>query len=222
MKHAWLCVGAQRWRLAPRAASVSDTILGTLSHVTARATSDSWVRYSIDLASAPPASPGGSLTPVTDAIIETFRQHPDREQNQLRSGFRFWEHGLRRAFTWLDDDGPLCVQWLLTEQDNDRLRELPHWSGMYPPIPTGYGQVENLYAFSTVRRKGVASQFEFLLYERAKQMNLSTLITHIHADNTAARGWATRTGWSEYGMIRRYTLDAPGMRERAAYVHLME
>jgi hypothetical protein len=161
------------------------------------------------------------LTPVTAAIIDALREHPDHEQNQLRSGLRFWEHGLTRAFVWLDEDEPLCIQWLLTERDNDRLRQLPMWGGMYPPIPRGHGQVENLFTFSTARRKGVASQFEFMLYEEAKRLGLSTLLTHIHANNAAANGWAERTGWRAYGRIRRYTVDAPGLRDRALYVHRM-
>jgi hypothetical protein len=219
MMHDWLCAGSQRWRISPFAARVSDNALRMLSRLTSRVASDAWVRYCIDLASSPAALSGASLTPVTDTIISELRNHPDREQNQLQSGFRFWDHGLKRAFVWLDEEGPLCVQWLLTERDNDRLLHLPKWSGMYPPIPKGYGQVENLYTFSTARRKGVASQFEFMMYEQAKRLELSVLVTHIHAGNTAAHGWAERTGWRPYGTIRRYTFDAPGVRERAVYVH---
>jgi hypothetical protein len=184
-----------------------------------RLSGDTWIRYRIDLASAPPVPLEGVLTPVTEAIIAALRKHPDHEQNQLRSGLRFWEHGLTRAFVWLDEEGPLCIQWLLTDRDNDRVRQLPTWGGMYPPIPRGYGRVENLFTFSTARRKGIASQFEFMLYEEAKRLGLSTLLTHIHASNTAANGWAERTGWRAYGTIRRYTVDAPGFRGRAIYVH---
>jgi hypothetical protein len=219
MNDNWLCAGTQRWRVSSPVAKASDAALGMLSGLTSRVARDGWIRYYIDLATAPPAPPDVSLTPVTEAVIDLLRTHPDRGQNQLQSGFRFWDRGLQCAFAWLDEDGPLCVQWLLTQRDNDRLRRLPVWGGMYPPIPHGCGQVENLYTFSTARRKGVASQFEFMLYEQARHLGLSTLITHIHADNAAARGWATRTGWSPRGAIRRYTCDAPGMRGRAVYVH---
>jgi hypothetical protein len=215
----WLCAGAQRWRISPYAAGASDTVLRMLSDITSRVTGDTWIRYYIDLAHSPPAPSGIVLTPVTETIISDLQNHPDREQRQLCSGFRFWNHGLKRAFVWLDEEGPLCMQWLLTERDNDRLGHLPSWSGMYPPIPKEYGQVENLYTFSAARRKGVASQFEFMMYEQAKRLELTTLVTHIHAGNTAARAWAKHTGWSPYGVIRRYTFDAPGVRDRAVYVH---
>jgi hypothetical protein len=219
MKYDWLCTGAQRWRVSPSAAKISDFGLQMLSGVTSRVASDVWVRYYIDLANTPPAPSGVSLLPVTETIIGELRNHPDCEQNQLRSGFRFWDYGLKRAFVWLDEEGPLCVQWLLTETDNDRLRHLPMWGGMYPPISKAYGQVENLFAFSTARRKGVASQFEFMMYEQARRLELLALVTHIHVGNTAAHGWAERTGWIPYGTIRRYTLDAPGVRGRPVYVH---
>jgi hypothetical protein len=178
-----------------------------------------WVRYRIDLAGVPPAPPGVRLTPVTDRFIQRLKTHVDADQNQLKSGLRFWEHGLRRAYVWCDESGPLCMQWLLMRADNALLRTLPEWAGMYPPLATGWGQVENLFAFSTARRKGVATHFEYALYHVARDLGLSGLVTHIAETNEPARGWAARAGWEAYGVIARYRLDLPVVRSLPLYLH---
>ena len=180
---------------------------------------DRWVRYTIALGDTPASSPEVALQPVTDAIMADLRNHPDRNERQLRSGFRFWDRGLRRAFIWQLDGGPACVQWLLLPDDIRALHSLGEWSGMYAPLPERCGQVENLFAFSTARRKGVATQFEYALFAAARQMGLVGLVTHIHEQNVAARGWADRTGWREYGVIARYHADFPGLRGFNVCVH---
>lgn len=178
-----------------------------------------WIRYRIGLADVPPAPRDVRLTPITDRFIQGLKCHVDHDQNQLKSGLRFWEHGLRRAYVWCDESGPLCMQWLLMKADNALLRTLPEWAGMYPPLEPGWGQVENLFAFSTARRKGVATQFEYALYRMARDLGLAGLVTHIAESNEPARGWATRTGWSAYGVITRYRLDLPVVRSLPLYMH---
>src|SRR5438034_5385290 len=182
-----------------------------------------WIRYRIDLTGPlPPVAPDVRLTRVTDDLIDMLRHHPEQAENQLRSGLRFWERGLRRAYIWLGEDGPLCIQWLLTEADGRRLHRLGDWAGMYPPLPSRTGQVENLFAFASARTQGVASQFEYALYHEARRLGLAQLVTHIHEPNTAARAWADRTGWHRYGTITRYQMDLPGLRARCVYVHRWE
>lgn len=216
----WLCVGRYCSRARPLVRTSATSFFALARAVFAgRVLTERWIRYAIDLTDTPPVPPGVHLTPVTDDVIRALREHPDRVQSQLASGLRFWDHGLRRAYVWIDEEGPLCIQWLLTTADNARLRALPDWAGMYPPLPPGVGQVENLFAFSTARRKGVATQFEHALYETARQVGLRQLITHIHEGNSAARGWADRTGWRAYGTITRYQLDFPGVRARSAFLH---
>lgn len=178
-----------------------------------------WVRYRIDLTDALPPAPGVSLTAVTDEIIERLRRHPDCGENQLKSGLRFWELGLQRAYVWMGDDGPRCIQWLLTHADAPRLPGLGDWAGMYAPLSPDVGQVENLFAFSTARHKGVASRFEYALYREARGIGLRRLVTHIHEGNAAARAWADRTGWRRCGTITRYEMNLPGLRARSVYVH---
>src|SRR2546430_9777275 len=74
-----------------------------------------WIRYRIDLTGPlPPVAPDVRLTRVTDDLIDMLRHHPEQAENQLRSGLRFWERGLRRAYIWLGEDGPLGVPGHLT------------------------------------------------------------------------------------------------------------
>src|SRR5437667_391482 len=147
-----------------------------------------WIRYRVDLTGPlPPVAPDVRLTRVTDDLIDRLRHHPEQAENQLRSGLRFWERGLRRAYIWLGEDGPLCIQWLLTEADGRRLHRLGDWAGMYPPLPPRTGQVENLFAFASARKQGVASRFEYALYQEARRLGMAELVTHIHETKPGAR-----------------------------------
>ena len=185
-----------------------------------RVTAQCWIRYRIDLTEAlPPVSPDVHLTRVTDGFIDMLRHHPEQAENQVRSALRFWDRGLRRAYVWLSDEGPLCMQWLLTEADGRNVHRLGEWAGMYPPLPPRTGQVENLFAFANVRKRGVATQFEYAMYHEARRLGLAQLVTHIYEPNTAAGAWADRTGWRRCGTITRYQVDLPGLRARSVFVH---
>jgi len=216
----WLCVRHYCWRVMPLLRATVAACFDLAKIVAPQRTlMERWIRYGVDLADTFPAPPDVRLTPVTNDFVRALCEHPDRFENQLKSGLRFWNHGLKRAYVWTGDDGPLCIQWLLITADNSRLRTLPDWAGMYPALPPGVGQVENLFAFSSARRRGVATQFEHALYEEARRLGQRHLITHIHEANSAARGWADRTGWRAYGTITRYQLDFPGVRGFAVFLH---
>src|SRR2546430_16865174 len=118
-----------------------------------------WIRYQIDLADTPAAPPHVRLTRVTDPIIGALRQRPDRAETSFKSGLRFWDEGLRRAYIWLGPDGPLCIQWLLLPGDNRPLRRLDGGAGVYPPLPRGRGQVGDLVGVSAGRRSSVTAGF---------------------------------------------------------------
>jgi ribosomal protein S18 acetylase RimI-like enzyme len=218
----WVCVGASCW---PTSALVldlfADAVLAPLTSMTGRLTALQWARYRARLADIPSSfiSSAPKLTQVTEDIIQALRTHPDRRENQLRSGLEFWNLGLRRAYIWMEPEGPLCIQWLLTEADNAKLRVLPNWAGMYPQLSPGQGQVENLFTFTNVRRRGIATQFAYGMYQAAQQAGLREIVTHIHEHNVAACGWAERTGWHRYGTIIRYQADLPGLRNRELFLH---
>lgn len=163
-----------------------------------------------------------TLVLLTGASIRRIRAHHEAEADQLQSGFRFWDHGLRGAYCWWDDGVPLCVQWLLAGEDNPRLRRLADWAGMYPPLPPMVGQVENLYAFSDTRRRGVATEFERALLGEAEGRGMVQLRTHIAARNEAARAWAMRFGWRPYGRILRWQIDLPIVRRVPIFLHVVD
>lgn len=216
----WICVGTSAWASSP-GVSRTTARLGAWGHQVSpdRVPRERWIRYRIELAGVPPSPEGVRLRPVTDHLIQCLKTHVDHDQNQLKSGLKFWEHGLRRAYVWCDESGPLCMQWLLMRADNALLRTLPEWAGMYPPLGPGWGQVENLFAFSTARRKGVATHFEYALYHVARDLGLAGLVTHIAESNEPARAWAARTGWAAFGVIARYRLDVPLARSLPFYLH---
>src|SRR5256885_13055702 len=97
---------------------------------------------------SPPPPPHVRLTRVTDPIIGALRQRPDRAESNLKAGLRFWDEGLRRAYIWLGQDGPLCIQWLLLPEDNRQLRRLNRWAGVVSPLAPGIGQVDQLFPLS--------------------------------------------------------------------------
>jgi GNAT superfamily N-acetyltransferase len=215
----WVCLRKYCWAVGPLLLVMVSALLVLPRLVfLGRLAAQRWARYRIRLADAPDVR-GPRLTPVTDSIIRELLDHSDRDQNQLRSGLRFWDHGLRRAFIWLGDEGPLCIQWLLTAADDPALRTLGEWAEMYPPLVPTRGQVENLFAFSGARRRGFATQFAYALYDEARRAGLRELITHIGEDNVAACAWAARTGWQRYGTITRYHLDLPGLRSLSLCLH---
>jgi hypothetical protein len=217
----WLCAGPYCWPVESSTLKLTVNLLleGT-STVNRHVYVERWVRYRARLkdASSNGTDPPTLIT-VTDDIIQKLRSHPDCRHNQMQSGLRFWDHGLRRAYLWWGVEGPLCIQWLLTAADNDKLRSLPTWAGMYPPLAPGCGQVENLFAFSNVRRRGVATQFAYGMYEQARENGLRELVTHIHEGNLAACGWAGRTGWNPYGTITQYRFAWPVVRGRSVFLH---
>ncbi len=184
-----------------------------------RLTRGVWIRYCRDLDEVPPEPADVKLTHLDARIIEELRSHPDKGQNQLVSGLNWWDRGLHRAWIWRNEDGPLCLQWLLLPGDIRRVGSLGPWAGMYPPLDEGCGQVENLFAFSSARQKGVATRFEYALFHAARRLGIRRLLTHIHAGNRPAHLWAEKTGWTPYGTIVRYELNLGFAGRWHLYLH---
>jgi hypothetical protein len=86
------------------------------------------------------------------------------------------------------------MQWLLTGADGRNLHRLGEWAGMYPPLPPRTGHVENLFVFANVRKRGVATQFEYALCHEAPQLGLAQLVTHIHDSVSVSAGPAHGVG----------------------------
>jgi len=219
----WLCFGRACCRAhAPLRVGVTGLLRLARAAFPRHVLRQRWIRYRIDLADAPPAPPHVRLTRVTDPIIGALRQRPDRAETNFKSGLRLWDEGLRRAYIWIGPDGPHCIQWLLLPEHNHQLRQLSEWAGLYPPLPRGTGQVDNLFAFSAARLSSVTTDFAYALYDEARRAGLQLLVTHIHESDRAARAWAEGTGWRRYGTITRHQLGWSGRLVRSVYVHRNE
>jgi len=216
----WLCFGRACCRArAPLRLGVTALLRLTRAVFPRHVLRQRWIRYQIDLSATPPAPPHVRLTRVTDPIIGALRERPDRAETNFKSGLRFWDEGLRRAYIWIGPEGPICVQWLFLPEDDPQLRRLSEWAGMYPPLPPGTGQVESLFAFSAARLSSVITDFAYALYDEARGSGLHTLVTHIHESDRGTRAWAEGAGWQRYGTITRHLLGWSGRLARSVYVH---
>jgi hypothetical protein len=189
-----------------------------------RLKSSSWRHFWIDLAHAPAAPADVQLEPLTQSLIERLRQHPECRANQLISGFRFWDLGLRRGFVWLWQGEPLCIEWLLLAQDNERLQALPGWAGIHLPLAPGEGRLENLFKFHhrNPPPRDIALHFQHGLFAEARRLGVRQLYSHVHVDNKSATALALRSGRQQIGWIRRYELDLPALRGKPFFLHQLE
>lgn len=208
----WLCAGRTCWRGGAPVAATWSNLLVALHGMSERVGTQCWVRYRIDLDRVPPAPDDVRLTHVDEALVGRLKGHPDCAQQAFASGLAFWSMGIRSGLVWLEDGEPLCFQYLLSNEDVAALRAHSPWAFMYPPLDSGTAQLEKLWTFSTARQKGIASRYALAMFAEARAAGYRRLITHIHEDNGAARSWAQKTGWREYGTIVRYQFDLPVIR----------
>src|ERR1043166_9118840 len=132
----WLCVGDFCTGAAPLlGGSVAAAFALARTALPRRVIVDRWIRYRISLDSARTGPTDARLTPVTDDLVQALRQHPESAANQLKSGLRFWDHGLTRAFVWLTVPAPFCFQGLLTSAAPPRPPPRGGGGGMSPPLP---------------------------------------------------------------------------------------
>lgn len=219
----WLCCNGFHLRLPDWLVRLLATLLDAANRLLGgRLPYSVWIRYELDL-TAPERQLASEavLSPMDEVTMDWLRAHPWRSQPQLITAFRLWEHGLRRAYVWVEDGQPLCMQWLFLSEDNERLRALPVWSGMYPPLAPHCGQVENIVVLpkGLRRRQGCGVPFSHAMCELARRRGLRRLITHIPLSNVGAQRWAERAGWVAYGTIRRYRLPIPGGKAWFWYLH---
>lgn len=186
-----------------------------------RVQADSWWRYRMDLERVPPLAQPVELQPVTDELIQRLRQHPDKDANQLVSGFRFWDAGFRDALVWMWRDEPLMIEWLLFPEDNQRLLELPEWGGIHMPMVEGEARMENLFKFRTREKppQDVAALFQQAVFLHTRRLGVRWLYSHIGSQNKRAIALTERTDRERCGWIRRYKFDLPKLRGNPLYLH---
>jgi RimJ/RimL family protein N-acetyltransferase len=185
---------------------------------------DSWVRYHRALNELPPLPEPVALKPVDAGLMERLRDHPERNEPQLRSAWRFWRGGFARGYAWMEQSDPLCIMWVMNSLDDVERRQLDIWAGMYPALPAGVGVTEGLYTFRRAlrRRGGAATPFTLAVLHEVRRLGLNEIRTHIHVGNIAAHRWAQRIGLRPYGMVHRYFINARGLRDNVVYFHTQE
>jgi RimJ/RimL family protein N-acetyltransferase len=215
----WICAGT-RCRRVPAGLN-----LGAVAHAPVpRLRRESWVRYRLTLDGLPPSPAGIHLTPIDASLMELLRLHPERDEHQVRSAFRFWQIGFGDGFLWMEKGEPLCMIWLLTSRHMAARAGLGTWAGIYPPLDADAGMAEGIYSFRRGLRRpgGAATLMAQALFHKARGLGLRELRTHIHEENLAARRWAARLGWQPVGRIHRCFLDLRGLRASPVYLHERE
>jgi len=216
---AWICTKSFVWELPSSLVVLAADFVGAFSRLVKPASCSEWACYTISVKSPEDPPQEVQLQPVSEDMIIALQNHVESDENQLKSGLRFWRNGMHQAYIWMEGNEPLCIQWLLTSKDNEKLRGLPDWAGMYPPIDDEVGQVENLYAFKAARGRGVATIFEKALFCEAQKLGLSRLITHVHQENEATHKWARKLRWHRCGTITLFGLDFRKLREHPIFIH---
>jgi hypothetical protein len=154
-------------------------------------------------------------------LAELTASHP--ASNQIATANNLWNHGLRRAYLVRDAAGEVAAfVWVLTSADNERLRTLPRWGGLYTPIPDGWLQLEN--AFSMGRSLGRGQLLADLACRACLWTNAEAagVLAHVGEHNLTIRRWLESLGCRRYGKIVRMQLDLPWLRRYAGHVHTVE
>jgi hypothetical protein len=225
----WLCTNHHAWRLSAGIARLVQRVSDAATRLLwTRVRKSTWLRFQVclerygaTLATLPPPPEDVKLEPLSESTMTLLREHPCCNRNQLKSGLQFWRHGLRNGYIWMEEGEPMCFLWLFLPQHNGLLRTLPGWAGMYPPLPPGWGQLENTFTFGRGLRRpgGAATDFAHAVMYDARERRLCGLIMHIHEGNLMARRWAQRTGCRAYGTISRYHIDFPLLRRLPWFIH---
>jgi hypothetical protein len=227
---AWCCTNRCRIRVPHRIARMIYR-LGERCRglVRGRIAQDAWVRYGMWLhdelvrsVSRRLADKNPRIEPMSEAAVAEFAAlHPDARQ--VVTAKALWAHGLRRAYLARGaDNRPLAFIWALSSEDNERLGSLPQWAGIYPPIPSGWIQLEN--AFSAGRSLGRGRLMTDLACSACTRTNADAagILAHVGEANRAMRRWIESLGCRMYGKIVRIRLEFPLLRRYPLYVHTVE
>jgi ribosomal protein S18 acetylase RimI-like enzyme len=207
-----VCTGRVAWRGDSIAGFVLSRLLTAATRMSDRIVTMRFVRFELRPAAAESTPSDIRLTPVTAEIIAQLRAHPDAAHAAFASGLDFWDMGVRNGFVWFENGEPLCFQWQLTESDAAALRTRSDWSTLYPTLGPGVAQREKLWTFSAARRRGLASRFAAAMLAEARRQGITTLVTHVSAENAPALTLVEKSGWKRCGSIVRYEFDLPLFR----------
>lgn len=231
LSQAWWCNHSLRLPIRSSAACRLDRSwrLGRRLFSSNRLQQQVWLRYGMrlqaDMVGAVSrrlhASTGEAETMSADLLAEFTARYPTA--NQVVTANSLWAHGLRRAFIARDATGvPIAFSWVLNSTDNPRLATLPHWGGMYPPIPPGWLQLENVFCVARSLARG--RLITNLACAASLQVDsLPTgIMAHVGEHNAIVRRWIESLGCQRYGKIIRLHIDALWVRRYSAFIHTLD
>jgi hypothetical protein len=108
---------------------------------------------------------------------------------------RLIEYGLPTCYVAVTDDGDVCfMQWLIGEQQNDRVQAL--FSGDYPMLEPGQMLLEYAYIPEKFRGLGIMPRAMSLIAHEAKSLGAERLITFVGVKNVASLKGCKRAGFT--------------------------
>lgn len=146
--------------------------------------------------------------------IAQIENHPEANENILRSVLMFWKYyGMRSLYLgyFNNEVEPAVLQYVLDQDYNDVLKIMPY-GRMYRPNDLTSVQVENIYVFKNKRRKNAAKLFENAIFNMLHHKGKNLVRTHIAATNRAALIWASQVGYTPRCWISMLSIDLPLFR----------
>lgn len=160
-----------------------------------------------------------TVRPLTDADVPKIL-HVDETASAddlLMRSRRRWllESGLGTCYAAVTtDDQPCYVQWLMGEQDNDRIQS--YWHGAFPVLEPGTALLEGAFTPPAYRGKGIMGLGMSLIAERAADLGARYVVTVVGTDNIPSLKGCEKANFFPYlhrevswSMLRRRVRFAP-------------
>jgi len=115
------------------------------------------------------------------------------------------ESGLRTCYVGVTDQGPAYMQFLVTAEENDRLREI--FGDLFPPLASDEGLLEFAFTLQQHRARPIMPTVLLRLIGIAAERELRRLVTYVHVGNASFMRFFMRLGFVPFVMrIERWRL----------------
>lgn len=151
---------------------------------------------------------------ATDKDIEYLENHPDSENNIIKSALQFWHnYGFRSLYLGFfdGDEEPAIFQYVIGEEYNNHYKEMDY-GGMYLDHGPDSVQFENIYLFYRKRVKNAIPRFQQHLLSMLYERGIRTIRSHIHTENRTAIRRAGLMGFEPEKWIILVLFNIPVLR----------
>lgn len=125
---------------------------------------------------------------------------PEEERALRKSRSELAAEGVGRPFVAVtDDDEPCYVQWLLSPDDNERLRA--YFKGIFPRLDPDEALLEGAYTPAHYRGKGIMPAAMARIAEHGADLGARWIVTFVSEDNIPSLKGCHRAGFSPF--VRR-------------------